>query len=199
MSKMTEPRSTVKPPLAVALVAMRFSIGATRYVAQPIPPGEFGTAAYRINKLGPEGESYDVIRTHEGLVECSCPDYECRHRGLDADCCKHGRAAVEMGLLDAPRSQVGISSPADMEAEPEPSSIGVAEGDRMTLAEFIEGQAGRYRLLETAAGDLVAGAIAELARSVRFHGAETPAEYMRSQGLAELERRGREEPEGDGA
>jgi hypothetical protein len=71
------------------------------YAVEPIPPGEDGTAAYVLTKR--DGTSYAVIRTHAGLVECDCPDYEARHRGLDCLPCKHGAALVDAGLIDAPR------------------------------------------------------------------------------------------------
>jgi hypothetical protein len=69
----------------------------SRYFVQPIDAGECGVAAVRLVKLA-SGEAYDLLRTHDGLIECSCPDYEFRHRGT-ASPCKHGRAAIVHGLL----------------------------------------------------------------------------------------------------
>jgi hypothetical protein len=70
--------------------------GAT-YCVEPIPAGEFGVSAVRVIKLV-NGESYDVIRQHDGLVECSCPDFVCRHEG-QGTVCKHGAAMIARGFL----------------------------------------------------------------------------------------------------
>jgi hypothetical protein len=74
--------------------------GSASYLVQAIEAGECGVAAVRLVKLS-SGEAYDVLRTHDGLVECSCPDYEFKRRGTDQPC-KHGRAAIVNGLLIPP-------------------------------------------------------------------------------------------------
>lgn len=100
MATLTPDAPTVNPargPRAASL-----TIKGAAYDATPIDAGEDGTAAYRlVRRRG--GACYDVIRTHAGLVECDCPDYEARRRGLTAEPCKHGRALVEAGLIEAPR------------------------------------------------------------------------------------------------
>jgi hypothetical protein len=92
MSTITLPAPIVKPSPV--------EIKGASYTVEAIEAGEFGTAAYRVVKLV-NGEAYDVIRTHAGAVECSCPDWVVRHSDKGT-CCKHGRALMELGLLDAP-------------------------------------------------------------------------------------------------
>jgi hypothetical protein len=116
MSSLPAPAPSAKPrsrPFTCTLVALDgtgalITINGARYHAEPISPGEDGTAAFVLTK--PNGDSYAVIRTHAGLVECDCPDYEARHRGLDCLPCKHGKALVELGLIDAPRPQMPTSN-----------------------------------------------------------------------------------------
>ena len=72
--------------------------GAT-YTVEAIAPGECGASAVRVTKLA-SGESYDVLRTRENVVECSCPDFVCRHEGRGT-VCKHGAAMVARGFLPA--------------------------------------------------------------------------------------------------
>jgi hypothetical protein len=51
-----------------------------------------------------DGTTYDGSEHPHG-AECTCPDYEVRHRGLDALSCKHIRALRALGLLaPAPRT-----------------------------------------------------------------------------------------------
>lgn len=100
MLTITAPRPKVKPARRCGLT---LSICGTKYRVRPIPAGEFGTRAYRLSKLAADGAVYDVIRSHHGLVECDCPDYEARRRGLTTQPCKHGAALVAVGMLDAPR------------------------------------------------------------------------------------------------
>jgi hypothetical protein len=139
MSTMTSVHAPVKPGGKPRLFACsgphpdpdgtgRFvTINGTHYDLRPIPPGECGTAAFVLEKHADPDATYSVIRTHAGLVECSCPDYEARHRGIDCGYCKHGRALVELGLLraakpepiasarltapDAPQSVAGAGTP----------------------------------------------------------------------------------------
>jgi hypothetical protein len=81
-------------------MATEVTIKGLVYHVEPIPPGEDGTTAYRV--LGPRGQVYDLLRTHDGTIECTCPHYEARLKGNSRSCCKHGKAAVEAGLLPAP-------------------------------------------------------------------------------------------------
>jgi hypothetical protein len=83
----------VKPVLTITL-------GGKSYGVESIPPGGFGDRAWRLS--GPEGQVYDVIRTHFGIVECDCPSYEFRLKGNCITPCKHGAALIAVGLLQAP-------------------------------------------------------------------------------------------------
>src|SRR4051812_30142799 len=88
-------------PFACRLASAVIEINGTLYQAEPIDAGEDGTAAYRLAKE--DGQVYDVIRRHDGRITCDCPHYTVRIEGLSADLCKHGKAAVELGLIAAPR------------------------------------------------------------------------------------------------
>jgi hypothetical protein len=113
------------------LVNATLKINGTDYTVEPIPAGEFGTIAFRLVKRGSDAV-YDVVRTHQGIVECDCPDYESRHRGNGLGMCKHGRALVTLGLVDAPHpferptpAVVEVEHPAPVvAAEPDPAPIG---------------------------------------------------------------------------
>jgi hypothetical protein len=97
MATVSKSRPCVKPAFAASLAV---TINGQAYQASPIEPGGFGTKAFRL--AGEQGQVYDVIRTHFGLVECDCPHYEMRLKGNCCDCCKHGAALVALGLLEAP-------------------------------------------------------------------------------------------------
>lgn len=115
MSKMVSPRASSKVKVTKnakgreQVVTLCLAIDHVCYNVGPLPAGEFGTRAFRLTKHSAKDDCYDVIRTHDGLVECSCPSYEVTHRGTSS-VCKHGRALVAMGLLDAP--SWGTSGPA---------------------------------------------------------------------------------------
>lgn len=104
MSTITAPRKSVKSarPFSCSFVSIVIEINDTRYACDPIAPGECGSKAFRFCKASGAHEVYDVIRTHAGTVECSCPDYIARHQGNGYGTCKHGRALVELGLMPAP-------------------------------------------------------------------------------------------------
>jgi len=92
MTTMIQNAPAVKPTM--------LTIKGNAYSVSPINPVEEGTAAYRLDKQRGEGV-YDVVRGHDGLVVCDCPDYVCRHAGT-AGLCKHGRALIEAGMIEAP-------------------------------------------------------------------------------------------------
>jgi hypothetical protein len=102
MSILTASRPDVKPTT--------LTIKGLPYTVSRIDPGEEGTAAFRLDKVHGEGV-YDVVRTHGGLVRCDCPDYEVRHTGT-AGMCKHGRALVESGMIEAAAARPVPSKPA---------------------------------------------------------------------------------------
>jgi hypothetical protein len=93
MSSLKRPPAQVKPTLTLHIAGKPYDV-------RPIEPGGFGTKAWRLE--GAEGQVYDVIRTHFGIVECDCPSYEFRLKGNCITSCKHGHALITVGLLDAP-------------------------------------------------------------------------------------------------
>lgn len=134
--------------LKPAVVSLALAIDHIVYQVEPVAPGEFGTKAFRLAKKGADGAVYDVIRTHAGLVECDCPSYEATHRGT-ISACKHGRALVQLGLLDAPAyvaAPVAPCCPADepvpcgscADHAPAPVVAAAAESDPAPDAEEID-------------------------------------------------------------
>jgi hypothetical protein len=77
----------------LSATAASVEIKGAAYDVEPISAGEHGTVAVRVTKIV-NGESYDV-------VECSCPDFICRHEGKGT-VCKHGAAMLAGGFLAAP-------------------------------------------------------------------------------------------------
>jgi hypothetical protein len=94
MTTMIQIDPAVKPTLPMVEIK-----GAT-YSVETISPGECGVSAARVTKLV-NGESYDVIRTRLNVVECTCPDYVCRHEGKGT-LCKHAASMVARGFLPTP-------------------------------------------------------------------------------------------------
>lgn len=89
-------------PFSCSFVSITIQVSDIRYSVDPIPSGDLGTKAFRLSKHSGDHLSYDVVRQHDGIVACDCPDYERRHRGNGHGMCKHGRALVELGLLPKP-------------------------------------------------------------------------------------------------
>ena len=54
--------------------------------------------AFRLNK--PDGTLYDVAQTRYG-PQCDCPDFVYRRDGLDPSGCKHVKALIAQGLIEA--------------------------------------------------------------------------------------------------
>jgi hypothetical protein len=71
------------------------------YQAEELPiHGSMGTRAFRVYK--PDGsDTYDVNLDSYGVLQCSCPDYQCRKKGTD-QLCKHGDSLVSAGLMPKP-------------------------------------------------------------------------------------------------
>lgn len=70
------------------------------YAVQPLLSDPYETRrVYRLTK--PDGTSYDVAETHEGLI-CDCPDFIYRRDGIDPVGCKHICALVSCGLIERP-------------------------------------------------------------------------------------------------
>jgi hypothetical protein len=117
--------------LLTSVAAVEIEIKGALYAAEAIPAGEFGVSAVRLVKLV-NGESYDVIRTHTNVVECSCPDFVCRHEGKGT-MCKHGRAAVVEGLLPTAPAPIAGGSPA-AEVSPPAAVAPITAKDRQRAA-----------------------------------------------------------------
>jgi hypothetical protein len=95
-------KSKAAKPFSCEFVSMTLAVNDVRYACDPIDPGEFGTRSFRLCKRSGDHAVYDVIRQHDGIVACSCPDYIARHQGNGYGLCKHGKALVELGLMPAP-------------------------------------------------------------------------------------------------
>jgi hypothetical protein len=101
--------------------ATTIEIKGAKYAVEPIPAGAFGKAAARLTKLV-SGESYDVLRTHDDRYECSCPDFEARHRGQPTQGCKHIKALRSAGFFTTPADvkrarAFGLTIPAPAKVE----------------------------------------------------------------------------------
>ncbi|SIO02228.1 hypothetical protein SAMN05444166_2076 [Singulisphaera sp. GP187] len=75
------------------------TINQSLYLVEPLECGP-GAAlrAFRLNKA--DGTLYDVAQTSFG-PECDCPDFVFRRAGLDPLGCKHVKALVGQGLIEA--------------------------------------------------------------------------------------------------
>ncbi|WP_406699114.1 hypothetical protein V5E97_09565 [Singulisphaera sp. Ch08] len=84
-------------------VTLSLEITGTAYSVAPITEIQDETIekSWRLEKFGNPDAIYDVARGTDGILQCTCPDYEARHRGLSLTGCKHCRAVVAMGLLEA--------------------------------------------------------------------------------------------------
>jgi hypothetical protein len=75
------------------------TINGTDYVVRPVlADSSVALKAFRLRKE--DGTIYDIAQTAHGL-ECDCPDALFRRDGRDATGCKHVKALVACGLLDA--------------------------------------------------------------------------------------------------
>ena len=92
-----------RPPLAVSLC---LAIDHQAYSVTPIKAEDPTVIrAWRLVKLSDRDAVYDVAETFHG-ASCSCPDHAARREGLDEAGCKHYKALVMVGLLDAPNAAV---------------------------------------------------------------------------------------------
>ncbi len=172
MSMMTATRKSSKSrPFTCSFVSMTIEISDVRYGVASIDPGEFGTKAFRLSKHSGDHAVYDVVRQHDGVVACDCPDYEARHRGNGYGMCKHGRALVELGLMPAP-----IAPPA---AELAPASAPTPEPccDSAEPAPCVacEAIAPATELQEAPASAVQAGPVATLVEAIAAAAVEVPA------------------------
>jgi len=116
MSTITQPRRSVKSTARPLNVSLLLTIRETDYAVAVIDPGPDNVKAYRLEKLSGDREAYDLARTNDGLVICSCSAYVASHEGT-VSTCKHGSALVLTGLLPKPC----CVAPATAKAEPPPA------------------------------------------------------------------------------
>lgn len=83
------------------VATLTLSINQTWYEVSPIRGIQDPEVvrAWRLVKKNVDGAVYDVSERIGG-AECTCPDYEIRHRGLDASGCKHVKSLIAVGLID---------------------------------------------------------------------------------------------------
>ena len=161
------PRSPRRRRRAEARVNLCLSIDFQQYDVRgiPCPTPEFGTGrAYHLEKHSSKGEGYDVIRNNFGLVECSCPSYVSTFEGT-SDTCKHGKALVALGLIEAPRYtpratdwETGRIAPVAATAAPARAAICDCFGTLLSELDLAEGRCEecRERAVAVAAADLLA-------------------------------------------
>src|SRR4051794_12139170 len=102
MSTITRPRNPVQPKSRQPLTAsLTITIKGIAYALTSISPGEDGSRAFRLEKVGDPEAVYDVILLHSGLIQCSCPSWEVTYSN-SVSTCKHITALVMTGLLEAP-------------------------------------------------------------------------------------------------
>jgi hypothetical protein len=90
-------RRVIGPARAVCRLTME--INGVDYRVEPTPARAFAAGkSYRLRK--PDGTTYDVALTDFGLT-CDCPDFIFHRDGLDPGGCKHIKAMVAYGLLNA--------------------------------------------------------------------------------------------------
>src|SRR4051794_6998401 len=100
---MTQKAPKVKPARAELTVSLCIAINHQVYEVTPILgiTDHEVVRAWRLVKKGADGNVYDVAERVD-CVECTCPDFEVRRRGLDAAGCKHCKALRVAGLIDGP-------------------------------------------------------------------------------------------------
>jgi hypothetical protein len=115
-------KASAAPKMTVSLC---LAIDHQAYTVTPIRAEDPDiTRAWRLEKKGADRAVYDVATTRHGH-QCDCPDFEVRRNGIDAEGCKHIRAAVVAGLLDG-----APIIPATHAVEPTPSPVEPKVSDR---------------------------------------------------------------------
>src|SRR5262245_27157094 len=100
-------RKPVRPAQAVARLSL--FINGKAYHVRPLPPGTSGHfKSFRHRKF--DGTEYDVEQTSHGIT-CDCPDFTFNREGIDPEGCKHVKALVACGLIDASREESRSESP----------------------------------------------------------------------------------------
>ena len=91
------------------------TIKGTGYAAESLPGG-----AVQVTKLPGCRVIYEVHRNADGIVECTCPHYQERLKGLAWNPCKHGAAVVAAGF-ELPRIAAAPMATPVRKPEPEPA------------------------------------------------------------------------------
>lgn len=100
---MTDTQSNVKASIVRMEIEISGHDGSHRYGVSQIHPGEDHSHAYELVKRDQrKPATYHVVRDHDGLFHCDCPDAVYRREGKTSEPCKHVRALLDLGLLAAP-------------------------------------------------------------------------------------------------
>jgi hypothetical protein len=97
----SRPVAGPRPPSAPS--APWLSIMGKLYLAEPLPAEDSDVLQLVRLQKHADGECYDVSSHADGLIRCQCGDWVFRREGTTAEPCKHGRALVAAGLMEAPR------------------------------------------------------------------------------------------------
>lgn len=155
-------------------------INGTAYQVRPLPADPSAALrAFQLRKF--DGTEYDVAQTADGAT-CDCPDFTFHREGIDPSGCKHIKALVSCGLIDAVGTGV---TPSDELATPPPapSSPGSpppvvpANGQPTTFLEVVEHEAMGFRAWGTPVGDFLSDQLGRVAQLIRWTGARTPADH----------------------
>lgn len=162
--------------------------------------------AFRLRKF--DGTEYDIAQTADGL-SCDCPDFTFRREAVDPSGCKHIKALIACGLIDAGQAELLTiptaeaptpvpRGPAAAVHEPgNPATEAVpANGQPTTLLEIVEHEAMGYRAWGTPAGRFLADQLGRIAQLLRWSGARTPEDHEDRMELYDRELRDRHYDQG---
>lgn len=99
MATVSRTRSDKQRKPAQGTCRLILRINGTSYTVRPVlADSSVALKAFRLRKA--DGTLYDVAHTVHGH-QCDCPDFLFHRDGIDPDGCKHIKALVACGLLDA--------------------------------------------------------------------------------------------------
>jgi hypothetical protein len=202
-------RKTPRPAQAVARLSLFINGKAYHVHLLPLEaPGQ--RKAFRLRKF--DGTEYDIEQTGHGAT-CDCPDFTFNRDGIDPGGCKHIKALVACGLMDAlqdisadlPRDHESqapqpASAPAVIRSEarerapsefPPAPSVAPLNGQPMTLLEIVEHESMGYRAWGSPAGKFLSDQLGRIAQLLRWTGARTPEEHEERMEVYERELRDR--------
>jgi hypothetical protein len=182
-------------------------ISGKAYHVQPLNGVDVGIMrAFRLRKF--DGTEYDIAQTADG-ISCDCPDFTFRREAIDPSGCKHIKALIACGLIDAEQADALTVPPAEAPApaprpaappvhEPEtlPTEVVPANGQPTTLLEIVEHEAMGYKAWGTPAGRFLADQLGRLAQLLRWSGARTPEDHEDRMELYDRELRDRHYDQG---